>query len=290
MAKNNHKSELSGGDSSTDGAMGGGTARQRHRSYHVSLRKRHRALSIRSELRDLKIVAGKDVLSTQGTASKEVSMKIKLYEFGPTRSIRVRWTLQELGVDFDPIRVNLAAGENRHPEFLKVNPAGKLPVLVDGDLVLTESVAIVLYLAEKYSDKCLLPAELNERAQVNRWLLFAATELEQPLWRIARHTSLYPEERRLPDDVILASGEFKDMASVLEKHMQGRQFVVGNSVTVADFVTAYTLDWGNEYRLLGGCPQLRTYMKRMYARPNAPARIAEAFAAISPAQNFSSGQ
>jgi glutathione S-transferase len=214
-----------------------------------------------------------------------LQMQMKLYEFGPTRSIRVRWTLQELGVDFESVRVNLLAGEQRHPEFLKINPAGKIPVLIDSDLVLTESVAIVLYLAEKYSDKGLLPNELNERAQVNRWLLFAATELEQPLWRIARHTALYPEEQRLPGDVILARAEFKDMASVLETHMRGRQFVVGNSVTVADFVMAYTLDWGNEYKLLGDCPQLLAYMKRMYARPHAPPRIAEAFAAISAEQN-----
>jgi glutathione S-transferase len=216
-------------------------------------------------------------------------MKMKLYEFGPTRSIRARWTLQELGVDFEPIRVNLLAGEHRRPEFLKINPAGKLPVLVDGDRVLTESVAIVLYLAEKYSDKGLLPSGLNERAQVNRWLLFAATELEQPLWRISRHTALYPEEQRLPGDVILASGEFKDMAAVLEKHMEGRQFVATDNVSVADFVMAYTLDWGNEDKLLDGCPQLLAYMKRMYARPQAPPRIAEAFAAISADQNSSHG-
>jgi glutathione S-transferase len=207
-------------------------------------------------------------------------MKMKLYEFGPTRSIRVRWTLQELGVDFEPIRVNLVAGEHRHPEFLKINPAGKIPVLVDGDLVLTESVAIVLYLADKYSNKGLIPTDLKERAQVNRWLLFAATELEQPLWRISRHTALYPEEQRSPGDVILASQEFKAMASVLEEHMQRRQFVVGDSVTVADFVAAYTLDWGNENQLLDDCPQLLAYMKRMYARPNAPPRIAAAFATI----------
>ncbi|HZO53094.1 MAG TPA: glutathione S-transferase family protein [Bryobacteraceae bacterium] len=216
-------------------------------------------------------------------------MKMKLYEFGPTRSIRVRWTLQELGADFEPIRVNLVAGEHRRPEFLKINPAGKIPVLVDGDRVLTESVAIVLYLAEKYSHKGLLPAGLNERAQVNRWLLFAATELEQPLWRISRHTALYPEEQRLPGDVSLASGEFKDMASVLEKHMQGQQFVAGDSVSVADFVMAYTLDWGNEYKLLDSCPQLLAYMKRMYARQHAPPRIAEAFAAISSEQNSAPG-
>jgi glutathione S-transferase len=216
-------------------------------------------------------------------------MKMKLYEFGPTRSIRARWTLQELGVDFEPVRVNLLRGEQQRPEFLKINPAGKIPVLVDGDLVLTESVAIVLYLAQKYSDKGLVPAGLAERAQVNRWLLFAATELEQPLWRISRHTALYPEEQRLPGDVAIASREFKQMAAVLERHMQGREFVAGDCVTVADFVTAYTLDWGNEDKLLGDCPGLVAYMKRMYARPAAPPRIAEAFAAILRDQNSPAG-
>ena len=209
-------------------------------------------------------------------------MKMKLYEFGPTRSIRARWTLQELGVEFESIPINLLAGEHLQPKFLKINPAGKIPVLVDDDLVLTESVAIVLYLADKYSNKGLVPTELKERAQVHRWLLFAATELEQPLWRIARNTMLYPEDQRLPADVVLASQEFKAMAAVLEEHMQRRQFLVGDRVTVADFVAAYTLDWANEYKLLEDCPQLLAYMKRMYARPNAPQRIAEAFAAITP--------
>lgn len=205
---------------------------------------------------------------------------MQLYEFAPTRSIRVRWTLQELGVDFDPVPVNLMAGEHRRPEFLRLNPAGKIPVLVDGDRVLTESVAIVLYLAEKYPNKGLIPADLTGRAEVYRWLLFAATELEQPLWRIARHTSLYPEDQRLPGDVSIARQEFMAMAAVQEAHMRGRQFVVGDHVTVADFVLAYTLDWANQYRLLDQCPQLVAYMERMYARPTAPPRIAAAFASL----------
>ncbi|WP_437911794.1 glutathione S-transferase family protein [Sorangium sp. So ce302] len=206
---------------------------------------------------------------------------MKLYEFAPTRSIRVRWALQELGVEFETIQVNLRAGENRRPEFLKLNPAGKLPVLVDGDLVLSESVAIVLYLAEKYPDKGLLPADPRERAKVNQWLLFAATELEQPLWRIARHKFLYPEDKRQPGDIPVAREDFKAMADVLEKHMDQRQFVVGDSVTVADLVMAYTLDWANEAHLLDDFPQLRTYMDRMYARPHAAPRIAQAFASLN---------
>jgi glutathione S-transferase len=102
---------------------------------------------------------------------------MKLYEFAPTRSIRARWTLQELGVDFEAVTVNLVAGEHRRPEFLAVNPSGKIPVLVDDDIVLTESVAIVVYLAEKYPASGFLPSDPNARAEVMRWLLFTRPNL-----------------------------------------------------------------------------------------------------------------
>lgn len=205
---------------------------------------------------------------------------MKLYGFGPTRSLRAMWGLKELDADFEFVPVNLAVGEHRRPEFLRLNPAGKVPVLVDGDLVLTESAAIVMYLADKYREKQLLPADLNERAQAYRWTLFAVTELEQPLWRMARHTFLYPEAKRLPQDITLAREEFTAMATILDRHMEGRQFIVGDGVTIADCVTAYLIDWANEQRLIDDFPQLRAYLARMYARPKAPQRIAEAFAAV----------
>src|ERR1700728_400448 len=98
---------------------------------------------------------------------------IKLYEFPPTRSIRVRWTLQELGIPFEAVTVNMLAGEHKAPAYLKVNPAGKLPTLIDGDLTLTESMAIVLYLGEKYLDKGLMPRDLAARAEFYKWIMFA---------------------------------------------------------------------------------------------------------------------
>ena len=205
---------------------------------------------------------------------------MRLYEFGPTRSLRARWTLQELGVDFEPITVNLQAREHQRPEFLKINPAGRIPVLVDGDTVVTESVAIVLYLGEKYPEKNLLPRDPRARSQVLRWLLFAATELEQPLWRISRHMNLYPEADRSPADIALAGRDFREMAPVLEQHLHGREFVAGDRVSVADFVMAYTLDWADVVDLLEGFPRCRAYMERMYARPHATPRIEEAFARI----------
>ncbi len=205
---------------------------------------------------------------------------MKLYGMGPTRSLRARWALQELDAQFEFVPVDLQAGEHRHPDFLRLNPAGKLPVLVDGDQVITESAAIVMYLAEKYADKGLMPASLQDRAQAYRWSFFAVTELEQPLWRIARHSFVYPEAKRLPADISLAREEFLEMAAVLDRHMEGREFIVGERISIADCVTAYVLDWGNENGLVAGFANLAAYLERMYARPKAPQRIAAAMASL----------
>jgi glutathione S-transferase len=201
---------------------------------------------------------------------------MKLYGIGPARSLRPRWTLQELDVPFESVTVNVPAGEHYSPAFLAINPAARIPVLVDGDFVLTESVAICVYLADKYPAKRFMPTDLRERADALRWLFFAATELEQPLWRITRNTRLYPESIRQPGDVDNAAREFREMANVLDQHMQGREYVVGDHATVVDFVTAYTLDWATVLNLLGDFPKLEAYVERMYARPKAAPRIAVA--------------
>ncbi|KVC85308.1 glutathione S-transferase family protein [Burkholderia ubonensis] len=201
---------------------------------------------------------------------------MKLYGFAGTRSQRALWGLKELDADFEFISVNLLEGEHKRPEFLHLNPAGKVPVLVDGDLVIPESAAIVLYLADKYPQKALLPVDLAARAQAYRWVMFAVTELEQPLWRITRHTMLYPPDKRLPADIALAREDFVNMAAILDRHLDGRAFIVGDSLTVADCVTAYLIDWANELKLIDAFPQLQAYLERLYARPNAPQRIADA--------------
>ena len=205
---------------------------------------------------------------------------MKLYGLAPTRTVRVEWMLRESDVDFEYVQVDPRKGELHRPDFLALNPAGKLPVLVDGDFVLNESVAIVLYLAEKYPLKGFLPTDLRARAEVYRWLLFTATELEQPVWRIARHTNVYPIEKRLPAEIPIARQDFLDMAAVMEKHLETRDVLVGENVTVADFVAAYTLDMASMAHLLEALPNMRAYMERMYARPKAPQRIAQAFASL----------
>lgn len=207
---------------------------------------------------------------------------MKLYGTPPTRALRVLWLLNELDVDCEVITVDMGVGEHQSDAFRNLNPAGKLPALVDGDLVLTESSAIQLYLAEKYPERGFIPGALAERAEMYRWIFFLVTEIEAPLWRMALHSRIYPESERDEREVSRAERDGKSMATVLEQHMRGREFVVGDRVTVADFNAAYTLDWANEAGLLCEAPALRAYVKRMYARPRAPMTIAEGFARLQP--------
>lgn len=204
---------------------------------------------------------------------------IKLYGTPPTRAIRALWLLRELDLEFEMLPVDIAGGETLREPFLALNPAGKVPVLVDGDLVLTESAAIQFYLAEKRPEAGLIPARPADRAELYRWSFFLVTEIEQPLWRMARNSFVYPEAQRLPRDIEIARPECVQMLGILERHMQEREFVLGDRLSVVDFNAAFLLDWAHEEGLLGTTPRLRRYLEAMYARPKAPPRIASAIAA-----------
>jgi glutathione S-transferase len=207
-------------------------------------------------------------------------LEMKLYGTPPTRALRVVWLLNELQLDCEVISVNMRAGENHTSEFLALNPAGKVPVLVDGDLVLSESSAIQLYLAEKCPDARLIPTDLKTRALMYQWIFFLVTEIEQPLWRIARNMHIYDEKDRQPQDIEIATRECLAMVQVLEKHMQGRQFLVGDQLSVADLNAAYTLDWAQMAKMLEQAPRLKDYLARIYSRETAPMTIEEAFAKL----------
>ena len=122
---------------------------------------------------------------------------MKLYGCTNSRSLRAAWALEEAGAPYDYAHVDLFKGEGRRPAFLDLNPAGKLPVLVDGDLNLTESVAIVTYIGERYPASKLVPDGTPARADYLRWCSFVITELEQPVWTIARHRFILPKDKRV---------------------------------------------------------------------------------------------
>lgn len=205
---------------------------------------------------------------------------MKLYGTPPTRALRAIWLINELEIDCEIVMVDMGAEEHRSAGLLALNPTGKLPFLVDGEDVVSESCAIQMYLADKHAGKGFMGADLSERGQIYRWMFFLATEIEQPLWRVALHTRMYPEHDRLAGDVPLAQRDAEAMIGILEDHMKDREFIVGNRLSVADFNAAYTLDWAREAGILGGAPGLSAYIERLYARPKAPPTIADAWAEL----------
>ena len=206
---------------------------------------------------------------------------MKLYGTPPTRATRPIWLLNELEIDCEIIPLDIPAGELQGASFLAINPFGKVPALVDGDLAMAESVAIMMYLAEAHGGERFLPTNPAERALMHQWNLFLVTEIEQPLWRMGLHTVIYPEAERIPEEIPLARRDCLRMLAPLEAHLEGRDHMVGSGLTVADFNAAYTLDWADEDGgLLEGFPNCRRFVERMYARRKAPPRIAEAFARL----------
>lgn len=206
---------------------------------------------------------------------------MKLYGTPPTRAVRPLWLLNELDLDCEVIPVDIANGAHLEPPFLAINPLGKVPVLVDGDVVVAESAAIAIYLAERYGRGRFIPSDVAERALMHQWIFFLVTEIEQPLWRIALHAFIYPEAQRQPAEIPLARLDCLRMLAPLDRHMEGRAFLVGSTPTVADFIAAYTLDWAAEEALLEHVPNLSRFVDQMYARPAAPPTIKEGFEALN---------
>jgi glutathione S-transferase len=205
---------------------------------------------------------------------------MKLYGTPPTRVIRPLWLINEFEIDCEVISVDFGVGEHESEAMRAINPARKIPFLIDGDALITESCAIQLYLAEKFPEKGLMPKNVEARAQVYRWMFFIATEIEAPLWRIALHENLYEEDRRNPAEAKNGARDASAMIAVLEAHMQDRRWFVGENLSVVDYNAAYTLDWADTAGLLDQAPRLKAFVQDMYARPKAPPTIAKAFAAL----------
>jgi len=174
---------------------------------------------------------------------------MKLYGYRNGRTLRAAWALEEVGAAYEYIEVDLKRGEGRKPWFLAINPAGKVPVLIDGDRVITESAAICLHLAEKFPESRLLPPVGSpERTECFKWISFILTELETPLWTIAKHRFALPNERRVPAVIDTATWEFGIPVRILEAGLNRRAFLVGDSLTVADILAGHTLSWAKSTR------------------------------------------
>ncbi|HYM35022.1 MAG TPA: glutathione S-transferase family protein [Steroidobacteraceae bacterium] len=199
---------------------------------------------------------------------------MKVFGFPDTRSTRVLWALEEANASYEYTAIDLRKGEARKPEYLAVNPGGKLPAFIDGDLTLTESAAICIYIADKFPTAHLAPPHgSNERARMNQWCFFALSELEQALWTINKHLFALPKEYRIPPIMDTARFEFARALKVLETGLGTYEYILGNNFSVADILIAHTLHWARLLNAKGlskveiASATINNYADRLLSRP-----------------------
>ncbi len=201
---------------------------------------------------------------------------IQIYGNPRTRTIRALWAAEEAGVEYENIFIDLSKKDNRQPEFLKLNPSGKIPVLVDGKLILTESGAICQYLGLKKPELGLtLPLSHPERPFFDQWMLYACAELEQGLWNISKHTFVHAQEYRIDAMQRVGLWEFKTAEAIVADHLQGQEYMLACGFTVVDIMVSQVFMWAKSIGIELASP-CEKYMKAMRSRP-AFGRLKEKF-------------
>ena len=195
-------------------------------------------------------------------------MPIKFFEFKPTRSARVRWTLLELGLPFESIEGREVIGS---PRLKAVSPLGKVPAIVDGGRPLFESAAICTWLADSHPDNGLIaPSGSWERALHDQWVSFCLAELEAHLWSTARNSFLYPEAQRVEAVFEQNAAEGRKSLEALDTHLAATPFMVGRRFTVADIILGFVTHWSRTIGWADGRGHLLDYDDRLLAMPNCP--------------------
>lgn len=162
---------------------------------------------------------------------------ITLYGHPFSRAHRVMWMLRELGLAFEHVPTDFIHGGTRALDYKAINPNGRVPALVDGDLTLFESLAINLYLARKEGGP-LAPATLVEEALATQWSLWVANEVEGPLLFAAANLALFSPEGRRPDQAAIGLAKLARPFAVLDGHFTDHQWLIGDRFTVADLNVA----------------------------------------------------
>lgn len=191
------------------------------------------------------------------------------------RAMRVIWMLEELGQPYEVVNAR------PHSEAMKVgNPGGKGPALHDGDGVVTDSVAILTYLADKHGAFS-HPAGTLERGRQDAMTQFCVDEIEGALWTAAKNTFVHPEEMRCPDIVPVAKTEFARAMGTLAAHLAGKEFIAGDTFTVPDLLLGHCAGWAANATFDIPEGPVADYMARMRARPALARAMERADAAMA---------
>lgn len=188
---------------------------------------------------------------------------LKLYYTPKTSAFRCRWLLEELGEPFELVRVNFARREHKQPEYLQIHPLGSVPALQDGEQVILESAAIVMYLADRDPQRRFAPAiDSPERGAYYQWILFSMTDIDaavhEPYLRYYMRGETGSSEEREALARLLA---------LSDKRLTDGPYLLGAQFTAADVVFGALLLWAEACGLLLGREPQSSYLERLRGRP-----------------------
>lgn len=185
----------------------------------------------------------------------------KLIGTPAARPFRVLWALEELGQTYE-----ISPARPQSEEVFQYNPAGKVPVLLDGDDAIIDSVAIVQYLADKHDDLT-YPAGTIKRAQQDSFTQFACDDVDGILWTMAKNTFALPEEVRATDVRKACEYDFALSMKALEQRLGDNDYVMGDRFTVPDLILGHCAGWAQNAKF--SIPEGKTgnYFERIRSRP-----------------------
>jgi len=195
-------------------------------------------------------------------------MTITIYGSIGSRASRCLWTAEEAGIAYEWSPISTLDGSSRSPEYLAINPSGKIPALSDGDVVLTESLAINQYIAEFYGSGSIWPTGPALQARVLQWTFWSATEIEYYIGAIFPHLVMKTAEQRDQKLVDSLLGAMMPKFEELEKALEGKDFVLGD-FTLADInLSVQTFTITERFHIdLGALPNIRDWTERCRSRP-----------------------
>jgi glutathione S-transferase len=194
---------------------------------------------------------------------------IRIHHARRARSVRVIWLLEELAVPYELATFEFSPAELRRPEYLALHPLGQVPVIQDGDVTLFESGAILEYLLEQYGKGRLAPAPgTKDRPLYLQWFHFGEASLAQHTGEIVRNRFVKPEAQRVPAIVEEARLRLGAALAVVDRGLEGREFMVGDSLTAADIMVSYGIVMARITKELPAeFTNVAAYLERLKTRP-----------------------
>jgi glutathione S-transferase len=187
---------------------------------------------------------------------------LTLFHIAPSRSSIVHWMLEELGQPYELRVLDYKRGENRGPDYLAINPMGKVPALRHGDVVITEAAAICCYLADAFPEAGLnVPLLDRRRGPYLKWLFFGPSCLEPAV--VDRMFKRADEAPR----TALGWGDFQTVMNVLADALRPGPYLLGEQFTAADVVIGSGLRWGMAVKAIPERPEFVVYVGRLEQRP-----------------------